>query len=153
MDYLALPIHVLKPYNVNMPSKGGDNVSRGTFHVQHNINLKIGRIGEEIASRYLTKKLHRIIGRNRHQGALEFDILTRFHGKHFLYEVKTVAREKIGKDEISREMSGLAGRYSLRKSRNMNIGAQVFAIDGIRILCVALSLQDGCSYVHEMESF
>ena len=136
-----------------MTSKGVHNVSYETFHVQHEINKKIGSIGEEIACRYLIERGHSILSRNTKLGRLEFDIESTFHGKRIIHEVKTVAREKVMPEYISREMFLGASRYSHDKSNNMRTGQNLRASESLKLLCVTLSLQDCKAYVDEIEVF
>ncbi len=134
-----------------MTHKRKANVSRETFHVQHKTNAKIGKIGEDISVRYLIMKGHTIESRNSTRMHLELDIVTTFHGKRYLFEVKTVAREKIDQTDISREMFAGASRYSSKKHENIARGAHIVHADVVMVLWVGLSLQDGKSYVHEFD--
>ena len=126
------------------------DVSHETFHVQHKKSGNIGRMGEEIACRYYIGKNHTILSRNQRIRNLESDIVTRFHGKQILIEVKTVAREIIGINDISREILGASGRYTGKKERNMTIIAKTNGFDEMYLLCVLISLGDKRAYTREI---
>jgi Holliday junction resolvase-like predicted endonuclease len=134
-----------------MHHEDSHNVSRETFHVQHDINAKIGKMGEDISVRYLIGKGHTVISRNSKHLYLELDVTTTFHGKRYLYEVKTVAREMITNEDISREMFAGASRYSNKKHANTSLGAKIVRADAVKVLWVGLSLRDSKSYVCEFE--
>lgn len=127
------------------------DVSHGTFHVQHEKSGNIGRMGEEIACRYYIEKNHTILSRNQRIGSLESDIVTRFHGKQILIEVKTVTREMISINDISREMLAAAGRYTGKKERNMTIIAKTNGFDEMYLLCILISLGDRRAYTREIQ--
>ncbi|MBR6339005.1 MAG: YraN family protein [Alloprevotella sp.] len=57
---------------------------------QHN---DLGRLGEDIALEYLTRKDYRLLQRNWHAGHEEIDIIADHYGEVVFVEVKTRSRE------------------------------------------------------------
>ena len=66
-------------------------------------NLEIGRIGEDIACKYLVKNGYSVIGRNYRKKWGEIDIIASKEGVIHFVEVKSVSCENV--DIISRETS------------------------------------------------
>ena len=64
---------------------------------------KIGKLGEDIAVRFLVKHGFKVIERNYLKKFGEIDIVCRKGGKAHFVEVKTVSRETLSCDDVSRE--------------------------------------------------
>ena len=115
-------------------------------------NTQIGKIGEEISVRYLIRNGWLILERNTKMRNLELDILGEKLGERVLFEIKTVAREMIGQDDISREIFFGSERFGINKHENMKILGQGKGVDRVCLLCVALSLQDRKAFIREMSA-
>lgn len=122
-------------------------VSHGTFHVQHTKKQKIGVVGEDVAARFLISQGYRILARNVRKGNFEVDIIAERAKSKSIFEIKCVAREKIAKEEISREMFVASTGYDYRKEKNIHLAAESLGISSVYLVCVALSLQDARAYV------
>ncbi|HNV97214.1 MAG TPA: YraN family protein [bacterium] len=66
-----------------------------------NYNQKIGRLGEEIAVKYLQKRGYSIIDRNVYFRCGEIDIIAEKNDILYFIEVKTRTSDKFGPPEIS----------------------------------------------------
>lgn len=64
-------------------------------------NLVIGRYGEEVAKRYLTKRGYKIIEQNYRTKYAEIDLITRYRKNLVFFEVKAKLGEKLGTPEDS----------------------------------------------------
>lgn len=54
------------------------------------LKSELGRLGENIAAKYLQSKNYEVIGQNQRQGHKEIDIICRLNGLIIFVEVKTV---------------------------------------------------------------
>ena len=76
------------------------------FHVKHYDHNYIGKLGENLAVRYLSQKGYKIIEKNYYCKYGELDIVSReTSGKLIIFEVKSVSRETNGANNknVSRE--------------------------------------------------
>ena len=76
------------------------------FHVKHYDHNYIGKLGENLAVRYLSKRGYKIIDKNYYCKFGELDIVSReTTGKLVIFEVKSVSREtkSSNKGYVSRE--------------------------------------------------
>src|SRR5688572_9815719 len=80
-------------------------------------NKQFGKIGEEIATRYLKRNGHQILERNFQYGHLEIDIITRLGEEIVFVEVKTRTDD-----------AGVLPEKAVGKSkqRNMRIAAEAY---------------------------
>lgn len=114
-------------------------------------NIEIGRFGEEVAVRHLLTEGYSILERNMRVGNQEIDILAERQGKRILFEIKSVAREIITMDDISREIFSASSRYTEEKYKNVMLSALFRNVDDIFLICVAISISDRKTYVRIFE--
>ena len=78
---------------------------------------KIGKLGEDIAAKFLIKQEHEIIDRNFTQKCGELDIITKNKGRIHFIEVKTVSCENLYRPEEN---------VSPRKLKRMTRAIQIY---------------------------
>ena len=106
-------------------------------------NLNIGRLGEDIARRYLEKKGYIIIGQNYKNKYAEIDLIARHKDSLVFVEVKTRIGEQFGvpEDAINRNklhrLIRNAQVYMMRKNYDLPHGkaSMDFRID---VVCIVL---------------
>ena len=106
--------------------------------MSNGVNLKTGKVGEEMAARFLTKKGYKIVARNFKTKYSEIDLIARRKDLLVFVEVRTRVGENFGLPEetINRE-----------KKRRLKRAAQAFAAFNkwkgpFRIDAVCVVLQD-----------
>jgi putative endonuclease len=90
-------------------------------------NIKIGRLGEEIASRYLINKGYEILDRNYRRKFGEIDIITKKLGKLTFFEIKTFYSDNTNflKPEDN---------FTTQKEIKVNKICQFFAIENLELI-------------------
>lgn len=111
-------------------------------------NRKTGRIGEDIAVKYLADKGYEIVKRNFSNKFGEIDVIAKYKDVLVFVEVKTKKGDEFGMPEE------MVGRGKLRKVKNM---ATIY-LQGrdvpcrIDVIAVVLSGEDGVNRVTHYEN-
>lgn len=114
------------------------------FHVkQATEKQKIGKIGENIAVRFLVKHGFRVILRNYLKKSGEIDVICRKGEKLYFVEVKTVSRETFspGTKDMFRPEDNIHEAKILRMNRAIQLYLEEYSQEGDwEIIAVAIEL-------------
>lgn len=113
-----------------------------------NSKQRTGKIGEEIARKYLERKGYKIVEKNFRCRQGEIDIIATYSGKLIFIEVKTRRSEKYGKpaeavNELKQKHMINAASYYLYKTGQAN--------KFIRFDVIEVKLKDGYYIVNHIE--
>ena len=100
-------------------------------------HLKTGRWGEELATRFLKNKNHKIIGKRVFVGKHdELDLITEAHGILVFVEVKTRKNEKFGRpfSAVNREKRKRISRAAVAYIKKKTIKPEYIRFDVIEVI-------------------
>lgn len=86
--------------------------------------LQVGKIGEDIAERFLVKHGHVIISRNYRVKGGEIDIISRKNNKLYFVEVKSVSREMFSRE--TRDEYRPEDNIHLSKLKRLNLAINLY---------------------------
>lgn len=109
-------------------------------------NQRIGKLGENIATRYLRKHGYKIIDRNVHFRCGEIDIIAEKENNLYFVEVKTRTSSKFGypedavpKNKLFRIENSIYSYMELNKLKNPYF---------VLIICILIDMKGGLSRVY-----
>lgn len=119
------------------------------------ISNPTGKLGEEIASKYLIKKGYKIIGKNFRKGYGEIDIIAIYQNILVFVEVKTRTTDLFGgaKESISRaKIHTLVNTAQFYKLIHKNL-PEALRIDAILISLSPDNIEENIEHIENISGF
>ena len=108
---------------------------------------ELGKLGEELAVEYLTKKGYRILERNWHSGHKEIDIIALYDDLLVIVEVKTRKSDEFGDPDIA---VGKLKQQMLIRAADAYVRYKNLDVD-VRFDIISIVISDGEPEIEHIE--